>query len=102
MYLPSTAILCAFSFVLIYDDNWKIRSLWPLLPKCTSGQSEVVVGEPVSGPDKIVVLLTSLSDVEMIFSDMCGNNGTGGGGGGDVGTRRAASLHLQVTELDLN
>ena len=57
-----------------------------------------------TGPDKIVVLLTSLSDVEMIFSDMCGNNGTGGGGGGggDVGTRRAASLHLQVTQLDFN
>ena len=35
----------------------------------------------------------------MIISDMCGNNGTGGDGGGEVGRRRRASLHLQVTEF---
>ena len=35
----------------------------------------------------------------MIISDMCGNNGTGGAGGGEVGRRRRASLHLQVTDF---
>ena len=40
-----------------------------------------------------------LSDVQMIISDMCGNNGTGGDGGGEVGRRRRASLHLQVTDF---